>query len=285
MAEFVVTNGSSHYIEKIVIEAKQKLVLVTPYLNLSDNFLKRLYDADRRGVQIIIVYGKDQLKGVEREKLKNLVNLEIYFCQNLHAKCYHNEESLLLTSMNLYEFSEKNNREMGVFFTCRKDRKIFDATLAEIDSIIAFSNKEQNERYILSEEYSSVYNFHLPTLLQRVKLIFPKLDWQISKSEIIVNDFPSPGMDFSISNRLMFNIGRYRSEDTFKEQMKQVASNSEARIFFNHTTITVYPPSNFKFNQIAIEDLKEKSEYFLKIFNDFTSPQVVNSIKNLYLLP
>ena len=34
--------------------------------------------------------------------------------KNLHAKCYLNEKEALLTSMNLYEYSQEHNDEMGI---------------------------------------------------------------------------------------------------------------------------------------------------------------------------
>ncbi len=37
--------------------------------------------------------------------------------------------------MNLYEFSERNNREMRILFEIEKDYQIFKDTIKEIDSI------------------------------------------------------------------------------------------------------------------------------------------------------
>lgn len=44
-------------------------------------------------------------------------NLLLYSHPNVHCKCYLNENYLLITSMNMYEYSEENNREMGVLFS------------------------------------------------------------------------------------------------------------------------------------------------------------------------
>ena len=40
-------------------------------------------------------------------------HVHLYFSKNLHAKCYLNEKKMIITSMNLYEFSQVNNREMA----------------------------------------------------------------------------------------------------------------------------------------------------------------------------
>ena len=61
MAEFLTTQGTSYHIENIIKNAKNKLVLISPYLKLSKTFFERLKDADRRGVKITLVYGKKDL--------------------------------------------------------------------------------------------------------------------------------------------------------------------------------------------------------------------------------
>ncbi len=139
MAEFLTTNGTSYNIENIIIGARKKLVLVSPYLQISKTFYERLRDASNRGVSIKIIYGKDELKPNEKNSLAELKNLELLFFENLHAKCYFNESEMVITSMNMYEFSEKNNREMGVLISRKKDGELFDNAVNETFSIIQSS--------------------------------------------------------------------------------------------------------------------------------------------------
>ncbi|OJV26202.1 MAG: hypothetical protein BGO32_01970 [Bacteroidetes bacterium 37-13] len=136
MAEFLTTNGTSYNIENIIIDAKSKLILVSPYLQISKTFYERLKDASNKNVSIKIIYGKDELKPNERNSLAELKNVELYFFENLHAKCYFNETKMVITSMNMYEFSEKNNREMGVLIDRNTDKDLFDKAVAETLSII-----------------------------------------------------------------------------------------------------------------------------------------------------
>ena len=139
MAEFLTTNGTSYHIENVIINAKKKLVLVSPYLQISKTFFERLKDAVNKDVKIKIIYGKDELKPNEKNSLAELKNVELFYFENLHAKCYFNESEMVITSMNMYEFSEKNNREMGVFITKSKDPKLFDDAVNETLSIIQSS--------------------------------------------------------------------------------------------------------------------------------------------------
>ena len=146
MAEFLTTQGTSYYIEDIIRNAKNELVLISPYLQLSKTFFERLQDADRQNVKIILIYGKDELKPNEKKQLQELRNLSLYFFKHLHAKCFFNEESMVITSMNMYEFSEKTNREMGVLIRAKDDEKVYGEAVKEAQSIVHLATKDELKR-------------------------------------------------------------------------------------------------------------------------------------------
>jgi len=152
MAEFLTTHDTAAKIESIIRNSNQKLVLVSPYLQLSKAFFDRLKDADERGVQIIIIYGKDELRPTEKSQLGKLRNLSLGFCANLHAKCYYNEDNMVITSMNMYEFSEKNNREIGVLIKSQDDTDVFKDAVREVQSIWRSSVKEEGKSLDYSKE-------------------------------------------------------------------------------------------------------------------------------------
>ena len=136
VAEFLTTKGTSHQIDQIIINAKEKLVLVSPYLSISNSLLERLQDADRRGVEIILIYGKVKDQPGEMQRLQDLQRLSVYYHEVLHAKCYYNENDLIITSMNLHQFSEKANREMGVLVKRGEDNDIYNEATNEVQSIL-----------------------------------------------------------------------------------------------------------------------------------------------------
>lgn len=152
MADFLTTSGTSHHIENIIMGAKTKLVLVSPYLKLSKTFFERLKDASGRGVMIKIVYGKDELKPNEGNLLAELKNAELFYFQNLHAKYFFNEERMVITSMNMYEFSEKTNREMGILIDRTVDKELFQKAMDETFSIL-----KSSERVPLYKQECTVY--------------------------------------------------------------------------------------------------------------------------------
>ena len=65
------------------------------------------------------------MKPRERDFLDDL-GFKHSFLDNLHAKCYLNENQALLTSMNLYKYSQENNEEMGILVSREKDRKLYE---------------------------------------------------------------------------------------------------------------------------------------------------------------
>lgn len=139
MAEFLTTNKTSSSIEDIIMDAKSKIVLVSPYLQISKTFYERLKDASNKNVSIKIIYGKDELKPNEKNSLAELKNVELFYFQNLHAKCYLNESKMVITSMNMYEFSEKTNREMGVLIDRIVDKDLYEKAVNEVKSILESS--------------------------------------------------------------------------------------------------------------------------------------------------
>ena len=136
MAQFLTTKGTSHQIDQIIMNAKDKLVLVSPYLSISKYLLERLRDANRLGVEITLIYGKVKDQPEEMQNLQDLQRLSVYYHEELHAKCFYNENDLVITSMNLHQFSEKANREMGVLVKRGEDNNIYNEAVKEVQSII-----------------------------------------------------------------------------------------------------------------------------------------------------
>jgi phosphatidylserine/phosphatidylglycerophosphate/cardiolipin synthase-like enzyme len=100
-----------------------------------------LEDKNRLKIDVRIVYGKSELQPEEINWLKELSFVRTSFCKNLHAKCYINEESCIVTSLNLYEFSQVNNNEMGVYISRVNDPEMFKDTYEEAQRIIRISDE------------------------------------------------------------------------------------------------------------------------------------------------
>lgn len=136
--KYLRTSGISSNLEDLIREAKERLYIVSPYLKLSDNIKELLNDKEKEKVEIRIVFGKQELSPTELEYIGNLRYVRLYFSKNLHAKCYLNEKRMIITSMNLYEFSQQNNREMGVLIERinEEDKQVYDDAWKDIESIL-----------------------------------------------------------------------------------------------------------------------------------------------------
>lgn len=138
MAKYLRTSGISAGLDELIREAKEKLYIISPYLKLSDHIRELLNDKDREKVEVRIIFGKQELNPSEMGYLEGLKYIRLYFSKNLHAKCYLNENKMIITSMNLYEFSQQNNREMGILIdkTVEADKPVFDDAWKDIESIL-----------------------------------------------------------------------------------------------------------------------------------------------------
>lgn len=254
MAKFLTTVGNSFYIEQIILNAEKNLTLVTPYLNLSKNLIERLTDADKENIKITLIYGKSELNKTEKKKVESLNNIEIYFCENLHAKCYLNEQSMIITSMNLYEFSERNNREMGILFEKEKDSQIFKDTLKEIESIKNSSELKKSpqkndlsELIYLSNDKIERWDFYYPSLYRVLKNKF--VDYKVqydNENHIIIENFPFKGIELKINGRIDFDFENGSFYDFLKNNYRQKIKESSPGIrFFWNYCLNIYPEKNF----------------------------------------
>lgn len=141
MAKFLNTTATNYFLEEIIKDAKDRLVLISPYLKLNDRIKELLADKDRLKIDIRIIYGKNELHPSEISWLNELTYVRTSFCKNLHAKCYLNESKCIITSMNLYEFSQINNNEMGIYLDKQEDQSAYKDAYEEVQRIIRISEE------------------------------------------------------------------------------------------------------------------------------------------------
>lgn len=136
MAKFLTTQKASAEIEDITRKADKELVLLSPWVKIPDDLLARFKYLDKKGVKITLICREKDFKDEERNKLSDLDHLELRFLENLHAKCFYNQESMVIASLNLHEYSQQNNREMGILLTQSEDKEIFLEAREEANFIV-----------------------------------------------------------------------------------------------------------------------------------------------------
>ena len=141
MVEFLTTAGVSYHLEELIKQSNERLVLISPFLRLSNRMRELLEDKNRMKIDIRVVYGKSELRPDENNWLEGMTSIRTSFCPNLHAKCYMSERAALLTSMNLYEFSQVNNHEMGVLVDRSQSEDLYRKIYDEAMRIIRLSDE------------------------------------------------------------------------------------------------------------------------------------------------
>lgn len=143
MAQFLDTTGISYHLEQIIKKANKQLIIISPYLKINNRIKQLLEDKNMLKIDIRVIYGKNELQPQENNWLKSMTSIRTSYCENLHAKCYMNESEALITSMNLYEFSQSNNNEMGIYIKQNEDAQLYKDIDEEASRLIRISDEIQ----------------------------------------------------------------------------------------------------------------------------------------------
>ncbi len=141
MAKFLNTTGVSYHLEELIKGTKDRLILISPYLQFTDRIKEHLSNLNIQKRDIRIVYRENKLQMDENNWLETQIGIRTSICKNLHAKCYINENEAIITSMNLYEFSQMNNNEMGIHITKAQDPDLYNDALQEVQRLLTISEE------------------------------------------------------------------------------------------------------------------------------------------------
>jgi hypothetical protein len=121
MANFVKGSELNHEIDSLFENATIQLTIVSPFIKLHSRQKDALRTKlDNPNFNIKLVFGKNESNKSKSLGLddfdffKQFANIKIYYEPRLHAKYYANENKGILSSMNLYEYSQNHNIEFGV---------------------------------------------------------------------------------------------------------------------------------------------------------------------------
>lgn len=135
MTQFLNTRKAVSEIEELIKNAGEKLILISPYLKLSKDFKELLTYRNNKDKVTTIIFREQTLKIEELSFLEELRFVKLLSNESLHAKCYLNDDKMIITSLNLYEFSMANNKEMGVLIDRVADKDLYDESYKEVDFI------------------------------------------------------------------------------------------------------------------------------------------------------
>lgn len=147
MAKFINTKKAVSEIDELIRNAGERLILISPYLKLSKDFKELLTYRNSKDKITTVIFGKQELNPDEMKFLQSLRFVILKYNEDLHAKCYVNDDKMVITSLNLYQFSMANNKEMGVLIDKNDpaDIQLYNDAFAEVDFI-----NETSQRFELN---------------------------------------------------------------------------------------------------------------------------------------
>jgi hypothetical protein len=134
MVQYLNTQAAYSEIENIVNRAEHNLVIMSPYIQISRTLLQKIFHAcEHRSIDVSLVCRKEDIKPEEMAALNKIERLEVYDLPNLHANCIYNEKAMVITSLNPFDYTQINNRDMGAMLTMEKDPGAFMSAVNETE--------------------------------------------------------------------------------------------------------------------------------------------------------
>jgi hypothetical protein len=137
MAKYLDTSHISSELMELLKEAKERIILVTYSLQVNTQIQERLKTKSKLGTlaEITLIYGNTKPKQSELQWMAEIDDIKVWQKKNLHAKCYINEKRAIICSMNLYDYSQTSNVEMGFLITKEEDSEAYEKMMEDIDDL------------------------------------------------------------------------------------------------------------------------------------------------------
>ena len=164
------TTELSYQIEQLIQEESNFLIIVSPYLKVNKRLQARLTNSFNNIKHVLFLYRDKELNRTEQEWLSKHSNVKLLPIENLHAKIYLNQWRGLITSMNLYEYSQINNHEIGVEVNSNDNSEEFLKMLEEIKLMVQSNNYEFNFEEICDMYRDFTFGQLFLDLLERFNL-------------------------------------------------------------------------------------------------------------------
>ena len=141
MAKYLDTEGVSYHLRELLKGTRERLILISPYLKINERVKLGLQELDRAKVDIRLVFRENKLSPSEQMWLEGLPSIRTSILDHLHAKCYLNENEAIVTSMNLYESSQVNNYEMGMYVCKEQETELYEDIYQAALTLIRYANE------------------------------------------------------------------------------------------------------------------------------------------------
>lgn len=141
--EIINPNEIGVKISTLIAESNEKFYAITPYVKVADwkKIIVSIEQAKKRNVAITFFIREIDQKNYE---ILTHLGVDIFKIAGLHTKLYFNETEVIVSSMNLYEFSDLHSIDIAILYKDKESyNKIYDYYLKYI--------KPHNTRHYLSK--------------------------------------------------------------------------------------------------------------------------------------
>lgn len=170
MPKFTTGKELEDAVYSIIWEAERNLLIVSPYISLG-NYFRELFDKHLTNprLHITLIFGKNEdrinksLNKADLDYFLQFPNISIVYVPALHAKYYANDTMGVVTSINLYDYSFRNNIEFGVLYERKgisligknTDTEVWDASMGMANEHeVVFIRRPVFQKGFLSKNYT-----------------------------------------------------------------------------------------------------------------------------------
>lgn len=255
MAKFLDTQAISNELMRLIKDAKEKIILVSYSFKVNPQIQERLKTKSKIGTlsEIVIVYGRTELKKPDLEWMKEIQDLKIYEKNNLHAKCYLNEDKAIICSMNLYDYSQQNNIEMGILISKSEDSEAYNELIEEINNIKINGKRKSIDELANNDKETKTESIQANTVKEKTKDDLNKL------APLTVGQ--------KLQIELLKQFRYYKSKDE-KTSANQILSDEEIRKIVTHPKLDknsiydIIPKKNaIKYGDQILDALNDSTKY------------------------
>lgn len=219
---FINPHEISGKILTLIEEAQEELIIVSPYVKIKEwyKLKKALQKAVKNDVKITFVARENC-----NQDLSDVFELGIepILKTDLHAKLYINENTAIVTSHNLYHYSEANSLEIGHFTNEEKEIKelikFVDVNLLEKpENSLKFVEKKKN---VMQDDFVFIKEWEVEKLHEFFQDKYPRKNI-VGTSSYIYNEDILGFCDLMISGKYIIKLWRNSFDESIIDKIEKL---------------------------------------------------------------
>jgi hypothetical protein len=116
-------------LENLFEHSHKELVIVSPYVKLNKKLIELLDKGQKRKIELMFICKYDALSSEVRNTLSSYANVSILDLPDVHSKAYLNEDTAVVSSMNFYSSSMRQNYELGTLLSLKDEGPFYKETI------------------------------------------------------------------------------------------------------------------------------------------------------------